>query len=193
MENDDFEVQGEWWIPGKREYAAKGILRFSATDGGRLQLLGTLRAPLHGVAPVQKDGYMEVSVSQEAINRSGVYPRIHGLAHGGSYTLEDCVSIKSSSSLFSRQGSETISVNRILQGALFDKDEDLEATGVSFGLANLETWILDTGITELEYLREGDRPIPKRYPRYRLEARKKPDTSVRTSDKTKIRFSIGSA
>jgi hypothetical protein len=174
---DDFEVRGEWWLPGRVERKVPGILTFSLQNGAELSLLGSLRSILEEGERSEKDGVVRVSMTQAALGRSGHYPRIHGAVGNDPYTLEDCFRIRASNRILPGQGSETIRVTRILRGAFFEEDEALEATGISFGLTHLVDWIGETAISEEWNWREDGAPLEE-MPRFRIEARKKPDRHV---------------
>jgi hypothetical protein len=171
MTMDAFEVQGEWWLPGRADRKVPGILTFSPEGGAELSLFGSLRSILEEGERSEEDGAVRVAITQAALERSGSYPRLHGDAGGTVYTLQDCLRVRSLNRTFSGQGSETIRVTRILRGALFEEDEALEATGMSFGLTHLVDWIGETGICE-DWREDGGKRQDA--PTFRIEARKNP-------------------
>jgi hypothetical protein len=172
MTTEDFEVQREWWLPGRADRKVPGILTFSARSGAELSLFGNLRSILEEGERSEKDGVVQVVMTQAALERSGTYPRLHGDGGGVAYTLQDCLRVRASNRLFPGQGSETIRVTRILRGALFEEDEALEATGISFQLTHLVDWIGETGISGEWREDSGTR---EDVPRFRIEVREKPD------------------
>ncbi len=172
MTTDDFKVQGEWWLPGRADRKVPGILTFSPEDGAELSLIGSLRSMFEEGERSEKDGVVQIAMTQAALERSGTYSRLHGDGGGTAYTLQDCLRVRSSNRTFPGQGSETIRVTRILRGAFFEEDEALEATGISFGLTHLVDWIGETGISE-EWREDGG--TLEDVPRFRIEAREKPD------------------
>jgi ApeA N-terminal domain 1 len=172
MMMDDFEVRGEWWLPGRADRKVPGILTFSSEGGAELSLFGSLRSMFEEGERTEKGGTVRVSITQAALERSGRYPRLHGDGGGIAYTLQDCLRIRSSNRIPPGQGSEKVRVTRILKGAFFEEDEALDATGISFGLTYLVDWIGETGISE-EW-REDD-GTQEDVPRFRIEVRKKPD------------------
>ncbi len=172
MASDDFEVQGEWWVPGRADRKVRGILKFSSEDGAELSLLGSLRSLFEEGERSEEDGVVRVSMTEDALERAGSYPRLHGDSGGTAYTLEDCFRVRSTNRFLGGQGSETIRVNRILRGASFEENEALEATGISFRLTYLVDWIAETSITE-QWREDGG--TPEDVPRFRIEAREKPD------------------
>lgn len=175
MTADDFEVRGEWWLPGTADRKVPGILTFSPQGGAGLSLLGSLRSTLEEGEHRQKDGVVRVAMTQAALERSGSYPCLYGASGDTAYTLQDCLRVRSSNRVFRGQGSEAIRVTRVLRGAFLDEDEALKATGISFGLAHLVSWIGETGISE-EWRKDGGRR--EDVPRFRIEAREKPDRSA---------------
>jgi hypothetical protein len=177
LTTDDFEVQGEWWLPGRPERKVPGILTFSLQNGAELSLLGSLRSLLEEGERSEKDGVVRISMTQASLERSGHYPRLNGAAAGNPYTLEDCFRIRASNRILPGQGSETIRVTRILRGAIFEEDEALEATGISFGLIHLVDWIGETTISEEWNWQEDGGPSDE-MPRFRIQAHEKPDRHV---------------
>lgn len=190
---DHFEVKGDWWLPERPDSRVPGILTFSLEHGAELALLGSLRTLFEGGQRTEKDGVVQITMTESALERSGRYPRLHGEVGITAYTLDDCFRTRSSSNLFGGQGSETIHVNRVLRGALFEQNEALEATGVSFAVAHLSDWVMETGIEEQWHWDEDDKPLEEGTPRFRLEAFEKPDRQVVTTDgrTVSLRHSVG--
>jgi hypothetical protein len=171
MADDDLDVRGHWWLPGQEDQKVAGILTFTREKGGELALFGSLRGLLEEGEREERDGVTTISMTMASMERSGVYPRIHGLADNKGYTLEDCFRTSSTNIFTAGSGLETIRVNRIVQGAYFEEGEELEATGISFGLTNLEKWVGESGLTEQWFRVESGRPSPDDPPQFRLEAR----------------------
>jgi hypothetical protein len=171
-DDDAFEVQGTWWLPSEPDHKVKGVLSFSLEDGGRLSLIGLLREPWSGGARTEGDGFVKIEMTQRAIERAGVYPRIHGQAGNVAYTLEDCYRASYRVWGGSDDGTEAIHVNRILKGAWFQHGEALEGSGISIGIEQLSRWILETGIRESISWREdgGFFEDPEGQPRFELRA-----------------------
>lgn len=108
---------------------------YSETD----LLIGALRTLRTGGESSTVEGSTVVEFSDGSIQRSGVYPRIHGEADGTGWTLEDCFRTQLNSRLGGGIELETIHVNQILKGVLFKENEELEATGVSIELGTAGT------------------------------------------------------
>lgn len=165
-----FEVEGEWWLPGREDRKVAGVLRFDPDAGAELRLIGTFRSPYEEGDPRQEpDGTTVIEVSTETIERDGTYPRIHGIANGKQYTLEDCFRSRSNRHLLMGSGTETVQVNQILRGAHFEKGEELVADGVSVELRYLAHWISESGVKETHT--EPLVNLPSDVPRFTLEGR----------------------
>ena len=128
------------------------------------------------------DGVVNVEVTEDALQLSGRYPRLHGQAEGKPYTLDNCFATRSSWPVFGEGGSQVINVGRILRGAIFERDEALEAIAVSFTITYLNHWLSETGITERWNFGKDGAPLGKGIPEFRLEAFAKPDRKVTTGD-----------
>lgn len=182
-----FEVQGEWWLPIRDDHKVPGILRFSSDTGAELTLLGRLRSIFEEAERTEDNGVIKVSMTEGALERSGSYPRIHGMAGQDLCTLDDCLSTKRSILLGGGQATEIITIIRVLKGALFEATEALEATGTSFGHTYLASWIMENGIHETWQWRKDDSPLEDE-PRFRLEGYDRPDQQVGTANGEVIRL-----
>ncbi len=180
MSDLPLEAQGHWWLPESPNRKVPGTLTFSSEAGGELTLIGALRTMLEEGERTTKDGTVTISMTDAAMEASGQYGRILGEASNDNYTLDDCFRVRSTNGLFSGQALETIHVNRVLKGALFEPDEPLEATGVTFGTQHLADWIMETGISEQVAWREDNLPLTEE-PRFRLEARDLPERHLVSS------------
>src|SRR5947207_5064196 len=143
-----FEVRGDWWLPAQSDHKVPGILKYSTDRGAELELLGSLRSLLEFGERTERDGVVQVSMTEDVLQSSSRYPRLHGQAEGKPYTLDDCFATRSSWPVFSDGGSQVISVGRILRWAIFEADEALEASAISFTTTYLNYWLSETGITE---------------------------------------------
>jgi len=179
---DHFEVRGHWWLPERADHKVPGILKFSADRGAELELLGSFRSLLELGERTEGDGVVNVEMTEDALQLSGRYPRLHGQAEGKPYTLDDCFATGSSWPVFGEGGSQVINVGRILRGAIFERDEALEAIAVSFAITYLNHWLSETGITEQWNFGKDGAPLGEGIPEFRLEAFAKPDRKVTTGD-----------
>ncbi|WP_157519700.1 HEPN domain-containing protein [Herbidospora daliensis] len=175
-----FEVEGQWWLPGRDDRKIAGILRFDSDSGAELRLIGTFRSIFEeGERTQQPGGTVTVAVSMESIERDGTYPRIHGLAEGKPYTLEDCFRGRTTRHLIGGTGTETVHVNQILRGAYFEKDEELAANGMSVDLRYLTHWACSSALKETWAFRTDEREdLPLDAPDITLEARTRDDAVV---------------
>jgi hypothetical protein len=169
-------------LPQRLDHKVPGILKFSLERGAELELFGSLRSIFEHAERAEGHGVVQFSITEQALELSGRYPRLHGEANGKPYTLVDCFSVHREWGISSGRESEVIHVNRIMRGAIFDQDGVLEGSGISFAVTYLTNWILETGIKERHSWREDGQPLGEEDPRYTLEAFEKPDRSVTTID-----------
>ena len=185
MASEPFEAQGVWWIPGSTT-RVPGTLAFSRESGARLSLIGALRGFLEGGDASKVDGTTVIEFSDEAIERSGVYPRIHGEASGVFWTLEDAFRTQHNLTLGSAE-LETIHADRVFKGALFEKGEELEATSLTIGLEHLAAWTLETGLAQsMSFATDGGPPTGKAWAT--LSATPIPERSTRVTDELTVKL-----
>ena len=181
--DDHFEVRGHWWLPEQSDHKVPGILKFSADDGAELELFGSLRSLLELGDRAERDAVIQVEMTQDALELSARYPRLHGQAQGKPYTLVNCFATRTSWPMFGGGGgSQTINVSRILRGAIFEPDEALEASAISFTVTYLNHWLAETGITEQWNFNENGTPLGEGIPEFTLQAFAKPDRKVTVAD-----------
>lgn len=114
-DTDEFEVRGQWWLPGNEGSKVPGTLKNSEPHGAELHLIGALDSRLVG---------------------DGIYSRIHGLADGKSYSLEDCFRS------FLRNGeSEKVRVQQIFRGAWYAENENPDCDQVVARPRYFTQWI----------------------------------------------------
>ncbi|WP_329552904.1 hypothetical protein [Streptomyces sp. NBC_00696] len=119
-DTDDFEVRGQWWLPGNKGSKIPGTLKKSETHGAELHLIGAL---------------------DSRIGEDGIYPRIHGLADGKPYTLEDCFRS------FLRNGeAEKVRLQQIFRGAWYADNEEPDCDQVTTRPRYLTQWIGNQGV-----------------------------------------------
>jgi len=181
MENH-LEVRGHWWVPERSDHRVPGILKFSAERGAELELFGTLRSLLDHGERTERKGIVQVEITENALESSARYPRVLGKAAGKPYTLADCFATRTSWHISGDGGSQILNVGRILRGAIFEADEALEASGISFSVTYLNHWLAETGITEKWNFSEDGKPLGEGIPEFRLEAFAKPDRKVTIAD-----------
>ncbi|WP_067135658.1 HEPN domain-containing protein [Microtetraspora malaysiensis] len=136
-----FQVEGEWWLPGREGRRVTGTLRFDPEFGAELRLIGAFRGILDGGELTERRGTITVTHSRESIERDGTYPRILGVAGGKPYTLEDCVQTQAVRHLMNGGAAEAINVRQIYQGAHFEGDEPPSGNAVSVDLRYLTHWV----------------------------------------------------
>ena len=143
-------LRSPWRLVAARAIRSQGARHFEVLYRSRaeLELLGSLRSLLEFGERTERDGVVQVSMTEDVLQSSSRYPRLHGQAEGKPYTLDDCFATRSSWPVFSDGGSQVISVGRILRGAIFEADEALEASAISFTTTYLNYWLSETGITE---------------------------------------------
>lgn len=159
---ESFSAQGTWWLPGQREQrAVPGTLSFDPTSGAELSLMGMLRSAEEFMEREKTEsGDTRVRLTSEAYERSGTYPRIHGVAEGKSFTLEDCFQIRSHNPFFGEDSAEVIYVNQILKGAWYDEDEELSAFRMLVRFDHFAYWVRQSGLNEEQYFAGPDSTEP---------------------------------
>ncbi|MFF7563816.1 hypothetical protein ACFZB4_28050 [Streptomyces pseudovenezuelae] len=116
----EFEVRGQWWLPDNKGSKVPGTLKNSEMHGAELHLIGALDSRIDG---------------------DGIYPRIHGLADGKSFTLEDCFRS------FLRNGeAEKIRVQQIFRGFCYPDNEEPDCDQVTTRPRYLTQWIGNRGV-----------------------------------------------
>ncbi|MEU8954520.1 hypothetical protein AB0C93_09460 [Streptomyces sp. NPDC048518] len=119
-DTNDFEVRGQWWLPDNEGSKASGTLKNSETHGAELHLIGAL---------------------DSRIGEDGIYPRIHGLADGKPYTLEDCFRS------FLRNGeAEKVRVQQIFRGIWYTAHKEPDCDQVTTRPRYLTQWIGNQGV-----------------------------------------------
>jgi hypothetical protein len=119
-----FEMKGIWWLPGEEDIQVKGVLRFSPSEGGTLELLGTFRFET------------KVHYNTFLINKDIIL----GLVNGHEITCYKCLN-------FNYTGSETLStatyrVSYIFEGYHFLREEDICFDSISVNYSHFEDWLL---------------------------------------------------
>ncbi|MGC5567570.1 hypothetical protein ACPYPG_32640 [Streptomyces sp. FR-108] len=119
-DTNEFEVRGQWWLPDNEGNKVPGTLKNSETHGAELHLIGAL---------------------DSRIGEDGIYPRIHGLADGKPFTLEDCFRS------FLRNGeAEKVRVQQIFRGAWYTADEEPDCDQVTTRPRYLTQWVGNQGV-----------------------------------------------
>lgn len=131
----EFEVQGEFWLPGHDDRRVAGVLTFGSRVGGKLALIGSLETK-----------------SELLRNASRDHRRILGDDGKDLYTLDDCFRTNSAMIGTELARRETYYVGRIIKGAYgFEKDEPVNVDGVVVRMANLLDWVRIDGVEETDY------------------------------------------
>ncbi|MGW5256511.1 ApeA N-terminal domain 1-containing protein [Streptomyces sp. NPDC004012] len=142
-----FEGHGHWWLPGREANKVPGTLKIDFSGGAELILIGALRSFEEFGEKSTKDGVTTTSFAQEAIEKSGTYPRIHGLVDVTAYTLEDCFQKRASRNLFGGVPTEVVHVNQVFKNVYYEDGEETVATGISFAVRHLAHWVRQPGLT----------------------------------------------
>lgn len=147
----DLDVQGEWWLPGHESGKIYGVLKVAKGEAGRLELSGAFRSFFDSVAWNEKedDGSRSGVVSLASMRDAGTYPTILGKSEveGKYYTLKDCWSSRSGSKGRSAKRSESVGVNQVVEGILFDEpDEEIQFDGCRISMRHLPIWVGRSGL-----------------------------------------------
>ncbi|MGW4905966.1 ApeA N-terminal domain 1-containing protein [Streptomyces sp. NPDC004270] len=156
----NFEAEGLWWLPDYEDQKVAGILSYSPDSGSELRLIGTL--------------------STARGSHDVIYERIHGLANGQQYHLEDCYQKSYKGSLFSPGGeTEAIHVQHVFRGVHYTGPDEPSADRVTANLRYLTQWVGHQGITIQHYSfqeQEMGKPFAS------LQASKQKDHVTKLSD-----------
>lgn len=141
---------GQWWLPESPDTRVSGTLSISATGEAELVLIGALRSELEaGEATTDQSGNTRVVFSEETVTRSGVYPRIHGIAGSDAITLEDCLLTHRSGSIFGGLARERIHADQVFRGIHIESDSDYAYERINVWMDWLAYWVRDrSGIRE---------------------------------------------
>ena len=119
---DGLELEGVFWLATRPDNKVAGRLRFDATNGGELDLIGSF----HGLAQVGFEQSEKV--------------RIQGIAGQRKLTLDRCLQ---SNAIVEQPGilRERYYVPVVLTGRHFDDDDPLEFDGFRLQLRHMDHWI----------------------------------------------------
>ncbi|MER6313481.1 HEPN domain-containing protein [Streptomyces sp. NPDC001581] len=160
----EFEVHGQWWLPGQDQHKVPGTLRHNES-GTLLTLLGALRPEV------------DIFTSDD----EATYPRLYGYAGGRPFTLEDCFQKQ-----MSTQGgftSGTIFVNQVFKNFHFSRDEEIQAEGITFTPRYLNYWVNQQGISLTHRAPNYENPDPDD-PHVTLQGREIPPQAISLFDGT---------
>ncbi|MFJ7968565.1 hypothetical protein [Streptomyces sp. NPDC096324] len=168
-----FEAEGLWWLPDHEDQKVAGILSHSPDSGSELRLIG--------------------SFTSARGSHDETYERIHGLADGKQYHLEDCYQKSYKGSLFSPGGeTEKIHVHQVFRGVHYTEPDEPNADRVTVNLRYLTQWVGHQGITIQHHgIQEQEAGMPFAS----LQVHKQPDHTAKLSDgvSLKIQHRVGSA
>ncbi|WBQ06822.1 hypothetical protein [Kribbella sp. CA-293567] len=136
MTIESFEVNGNWWLPGKSEDPVAGRLTFDPESGIELALVGTLTSHKKTVL---EDGSTVTELSESTLG--GDHDFVHGFNGKESYTLIDCFTAKSSTTFPSMYGEEVIRANSMVKGAHFAGEGPMDAEGFTIRTKYLAHWM----------------------------------------------------
>lgn len=173
---------GEWWLPSQPDRKVPGALSFSPGSGAELELIGVLRSPFE-----PEDDGPGMALTSSGFERAGNYGRICGIASEKAMTLEGCFQTSTSNILAIPAGraTERIYVSRIIEGAIFEEGEPVDATAVQVQLLHLPYWIAEGGIEESHLFDSAQEDSPE----ITLAARLLPDRRVELSDGSTLTLS----
>jgi hypothetical protein len=142
------EVHGHWWLLGHEATPIPGTLKIDESGGAQLTLIGTLRNLDDVGEKKTENGVTTTAITESALERSGTYRRIHGVAGVHSYTLEDCFQKRSTGFMGGTVPTEVVHVNQVFRNVHYEEDEDTVAIGVSFAPRFLSHWVRRDGLTQ---------------------------------------------
>lgn len=138
------DVHGRWWLPEHADHQVPGLLTWNPETGGELRLHGELR-PVKWIDNVLADGTVQ-KYREHRMRVDSRYPIIHGRSESQGYTLLDSFTLTIRPQ-YAEESSERVRVNRVLEGALFDGEDDLAADRANFRMRHLSSWVGTTGLS----------------------------------------------
>lgn len=145
---EPFSVDGKWWLPGHFDERMAGTLTFDPDDGGSLKVFGSFRKMLSLGTVVVENGVATRTVTSDDLSASGSYDRILGQSGKKYFTLENCFRTSLNDLFMSDHSFETIYVNEVYQGALFDSTEPVLAQEIETRLQGMSYWVNRDGSEE---------------------------------------------
>jgi hypothetical protein len=145
---ESFEVQGLWWLPEHDDNKVPGALSWDPNSGGTLRLVGQLW-PVVLLDNELPNGQVQ-KYRDHNHDSDRLYPVVLGKEEKTAYTLlNGFQTMKRDWSL--EQSAETVHVNAVLEGALFD-GPDIEIDQARFRMRDLAGWVDVSGL-EITYPR----------------------------------------
>ncbi|GAA1419002.1 ApeA N-terminal domain 1-containing protein [Catellatospora coxensis] len=143
----EFEVVGDWWLPGREDRKLPGTLTWSAESGGVLKLIGgVLLDPMEIAERTHRNGTTTIRVKADDLEAAGTYERIYGAAEGRLYTLDESNSIKSVGSGFGNHHYQIVKPSYVFRGHHFPAGAEPEANKITIALDMLEEWVSRSGM-----------------------------------------------
>lgn len=180
------EVHGEWWLPEAPDKRVAGTLTFSREQGGRLLVLGSLRSLFDAGETTHEDGVTTVTMTEASLERSAVYPMIHGDS-GAAYTLIDCLVTQSQSGIFGGAAHEALHVSQIFKGVLYQPDAPPDADALTVRMKHTAHWTVKSGLTSsVVWAENGEDDLPEGQPRFTQQAHDVSNEDVTLPDGTVV-------
>lgn len=125
---EDFEFDGQWWLPATPTRKLLGTIQFQQTGKILLRLMGSLNE-LELEPGVQKDFFFQD------------HDRVFGIDEGGKPCTADRVRVTSSPLIPSDVGRSRAEINRLYVGAHFRRDQEILFNSQTVEFAYLEDWL----------------------------------------------------
>lgn len=146
---ESMEQGGQWWLPQSPEVTVPGVLRVDDRGRSQLTLIGELRSELtESERHDRPDGLVEFRMTEDALHRSGRYPRVLGRIGNHAYTLDGGVRTRRTSGLFGGLPSETLVFDQVFRGIWLADGAAAAFDRVAVDLQWLTYWAAATGLRE---------------------------------------------
>ena len=129
---EELSIAGVWWIPGHNDKKVAGVLKFSSTDGARLETIGGDFSAILGPSDIAGDLFA---------------PLICGYARNGhDISLVNCREVGHTFGEDKYSSSEWLA-DYLIDGYCFEKVDDMLFDGTSMSVTSLKEWLGMSGIT----------------------------------------------
>lgn len=151
---EKLDVDGQWWLPGNEKNPVAGHLSISPEGRVELTLIGALDSYLSAGDSSTEDGVTTTHITEDSMDRSGVYQRVLGVADNRAFTLEDNLQVH-------RQmiglESQRIQASQAFRNVHFEGGEPLQFKKVMTDMDWLAFWVGQSGINEThEFVKDDD-------------------------------------
>jgi len=132
--NEQFPIEGQWWLPGTPNHTVAGRLEYSEQSGGKLTLLGALN----------NQSKIDFSLQEHPI----ILGRTHEVSE---VSLMDCKGTGSYGSLGGHRDKETYRPTVVFLGKHFTNKSEVQFKDIYTDITHLNVW---ADLRAIDYLHE---------------------------------------